>query len=234
MGAEPTIRTSPLAAALARVRGLGPACERALSRPRVVRALELRVRRGDEPDDAAIAVMALCARHDDAVGGEVLHDVMEDMTRFGSRLLPPLMRPLHDADDLVVSVLGDCFREIFELRVDTRAQLLALLRQRMLWKTRDRSRGLLSLKRREDLRVESGDRPESWTSGYSPMAQAAAREELQRLVRRLQSLTGRDRRILEMHLTQRPLTEIAKAAGLTPDATRRAVRRLLAAEDPAR
>ena len=217
-----------LATAVARIQGLGPASEAALGRRRVRRALELRLARGDAPGDAAIAVLARCARRDGAIGGELLRDVMEDLTRFGSRLLPPLMKPLHDADDLVVSVLGDCFAEIFEKRVETRAQLLALLRQRMRWKTRDRSRGLLSAKRREDLRVEPSEHADCWTSGPSPMSQAAAREELQRLVRRLQSLSGRDRTILRMHLSHRPVNEIAARAGLTPDATRRAVRRLLA------
>src|SRR5690606_927508 len=143
------------------------------------RSLRIRLARGVEASDALTALLARRARRDSAVAGELLHGMMDDLLRFGSHIMPPYMRRLHDPDDLVVSVLGDCFREVFAEPIEGRDHLLGILRGRMRWKSRDRGRNMLSLKRREDLRCDDSERAfAEWSAGPSLVEQVAARETL--------------------------------------------------------
>lgn len=214
--------------ALAAGRALGPACHATLDRQSVRRSLGIRLARGQKPEDALTAVLARRARRDSAVAGELLHGTMEDLLRFGSLIMPSYMRRLHDPDDLVVSVLGDCFRELFEQHIGGREELLVILRSRMRWKSRDRGRSMLSLKRREDLRCDDSARAfDEWSAGPSLVQQVAAREELREIALRLRQLSGRDRTVLAMHLAQRSVQEIADRVQVTPDAARRIVQRLV-------
>lgn len=217
-----------LEAAQALVRDLGPACEAVVRGRWAQRALRMRLDRGGSPQDALVALLSVRARRDRAVASELLRDVMGDLVAFGSRIMPPFMRRLHDPDDLVVSVLGDCFREVFQTPIGGREELLVILRGRIRWKSRERGRRMSSLKRRDDLRrVDSDQAVEQWSSGPSPPDQAEAREELQAIVRLLRSLSGHERTVLSLHLMEHTPAEIAERVQMTPDGVRRIVQRLL-------
>ena len=184
-----------------------------------------RMRGGAAPEDAVLAVIHASAGRRRRLADEFLAFFLADLTRLGHDRLAPSLDRFLDTGDLVQSVLGDLWRDLLELRFETRASFLALLAERLRWKASDRARGLRAGKRREDLRAAGDPAQHGNAAGPSPATEAGRREDWERLVLALTRLPERDRRMLRMSLQGSAVEEIARALDLEPETARKALQR---------
>jgi DNA-directed RNA polymerase specialized sigma24 family protein len=206
---------------------LGPESARALADPAAMALVLARMRAGARLGDAVLAQMHRAAREDGRVAEEFAGYLALELGRLGHGQAGAGLRRFLDTCDLVQSVLGDLWPEVFELEFVTREQFLALLAARVRWKAADLGRRMKAGHRREDLR--SAAAPEDFAAAHtpSPVTEAAAHEDLERLAALLARLPERDARLLRSWLQGRDWEEIGAAEGMTVAAARKAVQRAI-------
>ena len=223
--AAPPIETAAIVA-LAREQ-LGEASCRLLEQPAALEALRRDIAAGRGPLDALLAVVHGRLGQERALDDEFTAFFLSRLERAGSELLPrrSRLRRLVDTSDLVDSVFRDLAPDLAGLEFRTRQQFLALLVQRVGWKAKDKSRGLHTEKRREDLRVAMP--PENQLSRtldpeQQPLGESIRNEEIAQLFEILQRLPERDRQLLVLHLQEKSLQAIAAEMGMSYSAAAKA------------
>lgn len=208
---------------------LGPAAERLLaSAPGAALALA-RMRAGADADDAVLGLVHAHAADDAELAGEFAGWLMLEMRRAGRGLAGPALRRFLDTGDLVQSVAGDLWPELFELGFETRGQFLALFASRLRWKATDRARAQNAARRREDLRVEpADDELDAARSAPSPATEAGDREDAERLALALGRLPERDARMIRRWLEGENWEKIGASERMEPESARKAVQRAIA------
>jgi len=206
---------------------LGPESARAIAEPAAMALVLARMRSGASLSDAVLGQLHRLAREDGRVAEEFASYLALELGRISHGQAGPGLRRFLDTCDLVQSVMGDLWPEVFELEFVTREQFLALLAGRVRWKAADRSRRMKAGHRREDLRAAGA--PEDLAAAHtpSPVTEAESREELERLAALLARLPERDARLLRGWLQGRDWEEIGAAEGLTVAAARKAVQRAI-------
>lgn len=229
MGHSPPPAASPddLRAAAATL--LGPAAAQFLASPAGAALARARLRGGADLTDAVLGVAHGSAREDPGIASEFAGWLLLELRAAGRGLAGPALRRFLDTGDLVQSVAGDLWPELFELRFETRGQFLALFAARLRWKAVDRARMHQSGQRREDLRVEARDEdlePAGVTP--SPATEAADREEAELLALALARLSARDAEMIRAWLAGDTWERIGAAAGIAAESARKAVQRAIA------
>lgn len=208
---------------------LGPAAERLLASAPGVALARARMRAGAEADDAVLGIAHAHAGADGEVAGEFAGWLMLEMRRAGHGLAGPALRRFLDTGDLVQSVAGDLWPELFELEFETRGQFLALFASRLRWKAADRARGQNAARRREDLRVEASEADlDAARMAPSPATEAGDREDAARLALALGRLPERDARMIRRWLEGADWERIGVEERLEPESARKAVQRAIA------
>lgn len=208
-------------------RHLGPASARYLGEAEVEVRWRGRVRGGASELDAWLAEVFLGAREDPALASEFWGWAHRTLTRC-SGSTPAQVRSVVAEEDLVQSVLGDLSADAAELTFETRAQFIRLLIRRHQWKQRDRIRGAVSGRRREDLRAPASSEELPLPSGArTPQSLVGGREEAIRVLRCIQGLPTRDRHLVRMRMRGADLQEVAAELDLSLDSARRAMSRAL-------
>jgi len=206
---------------------LGPASERFLSEPAAQVLVLSRLRNGDDLEDAVLAEVHRAAAGNRSVADEFLSFFLSDLMKVGHRLRSSALQRYLDTGDLVQSVMGDLWQDLFSLRFETRGRFLSYLSRRLQWKASDHSRALQAGSRREDRRLDAD--PSELAERAAPMLDTVAEEDRERLAVLLPRLPERDRRLLQLFLKGHALAEIASEVGLSHGAARmalgRAVRR---------
>lgn len=213
---------------------LGPASSQLLQDPAQQALCRARCRAGSQVDDAILALVFAQAKENQALAEEFLQFFFEDLQRLGHGKVAVGLRRFVETGDLVQSVVGDLWPQLFDLDFRGRDAFLALLAARVRWKATDRARALQSGRRREDLRVDSPGQDETLSplwEGESleagPMTELVAREEYEAMVLALHRLPEREGRLLRAHLAGNSWATIAQAEGLQPESARKAVQRAL-------
>lgn len=207
---------------------LGPASGELLSRAEVQALVLSKIRDGRALEDAVLAVSYRAARSDPKAADEFLAYFLNDLMRMGHYLLSPGLRRFLDTGDLVHSVLGNLWKEIREVRFETRSQFLAYLSNGLRWKASGNRRKYMTWPRRTlggPAGVEASLQLESEVPG--PATAAGLSEEASRLTLVLHRLPERDREILRLYLLGAKLPEIARELDLSSDAARQALRRAI-------
>lgn len=208
---------------------LGPAAERLLASASGAALALGRVRAGATLDDAVLGVAHAAARDDAELASEFAGWLLLEMQAAGRGIAGPALRRFVDTGDLVQSVAGDLWPELFELGFETRGQFLALFASRLRWKAADRARAQRAGRRREDLRVEPREEDRGAAGGPpSPATEAGDREEAERLALALARLPERDARMIRRWLEGADWAAIGAAEGLAPESARKAVQRAIA------
>ena len=212
-------------------RHLGEASRRYLSLPSSVTSVELRIKGGQDLEDAVLAELHTRIRVDQWIANEFASLFLLDLMQIGKptmSLTSPLRRFL-DTGDLVNSVFGDLWSDLADLHFESRGQFQSLFEQRMNWKAASQARRLDARTRQERRRVaaQPADLDLLDESQQAPLKQAMAKEEHDRLVLLLVRLNDRDREILTLHLQGRSKEEIATTLGLTHEAARMAIKRAI-------
>lgn len=208
---------------------LGPAAERLLGSAPGAALARARLRAGADPDDAVLGLVHGHAAADAELAAEFAGWLLLEMQRAGRGLAGPALRRFLDTGDLVQSVAGDLWPELFELEFETRGQFLALFASRLRWKAADRARAQNAARRREDLRVEPGeDDLDAARAAPSPATEAADREEIARLALALGRLPERDARMIRRWLEGADWERIGAEERLAPESARKAVQRAIA------
>jgi len=211
---------------------LGPASAALLQDPAQLALLQARLRAGMSAQDAFLALIFAAAPEQPALAEEFLQFFFEDLQRLGHGRVAVGLRRFVETGDLVQSVVGDLWPQLFDLEFRSRDAFLALLAARVRWKATDRARGLRSGRRREDLRVDDPGTASPLWEGVSaeagPMTELVAREEYEGMVLALNRLPKREGRLLRAHLAGQDWETIAAAEGLQPESARKAVQRALA------
>lgn len=208
---------------------LGPAAERLMNSAHGAALALARIRAGADLDDAVLGLAHAQAVDDAELAGEFAGWLMLEMRRAGRGLAGPALRRFLDTGDLVQSVAGDLWPELFELGFETRGQFLALFASRLRWKAADRARAQNAARRREDLRVESApDELDAARVAPSPATEAGDREDAERLALALGRLPERDARMIRRWLEGEHWDVIGAAEQLAPESARKAVQRAIA------
>lgn len=226
MGEESAAALAERARAYAESR-LGPASVAYLVAPETMVLVLGRMRSGRSLEDAVLAeVFRGAARHHE-LADEFLAHFLADLQSLGHGRISAGLRRFLDTGDLVQSVLGDLWRDVLQVRFETRTQFLSYLAQALRWKSGNEAQRLAAGKRREDLRA---DLPveEAAGSGPRPATLAGAEEERERLALLLLRLPLRDRELLAGFLRGETHQEIGARLGLGPDAVRMGLQRALA------
>ncbi len=211
---------------------LGPASEKRLADPAVRAAVRERLKRGLSLADAVVGEMHACLNSDRRVADEFVAYFLIDLMRVGrlSMSASNRLRRFLDTGDLVMSVFGDLWTDLGDLRFESRNQFTALFAKRMGWKAVDQVRRLQSKRRAEDMRLHQD--PEeldvgTTDAGTAPLPEAIRKEEREQLILILLRLKDRDRAILTLHLQNRSIDAIATELGLSYDAARQALNRAI-------
>ena len=169
-----------------------------------------RLRNGAELEDAVLALVHGAMAEDRQVANEFLAYFLNDVLRTGRPMLSPALRTFLDTWDLAQSVFGDLWPQLLDVRFESRAQFLSLLRQRLSWKASNRARGLASHLRTASERAESVDPPDD---APSPERLADLREAEERMILAMVRLPERDRALLEAHLRGESAGDLARRFG---------------------
>lgn len=228
--ADPAM-SGPDAAALEFARTeLGPASERLLCRPDAAAGVAARMASGRSLEDAVLAEVHGGIGGDRRVADEFCAYFLYDLMKMGSLSMSATsrLRRFLDTGDLVLSVFGDLWGGVADLRFESRQQFTALFNQRMGWKAIDQARRLSSRRRADDRRLPQ--RPEelelSAPEGESsPLPEAIRNEERERLILVLLRLSDRDRAVLTLHLQGHSIESIGEQLDLNYDAARQALKR---------
>lgn len=199
-------------------RSLGPASEVALAQPAAQAVVLSRVRGGAELEDAVLAVIHGSIARNGHLANEFVAHFLGDVLRTGRPMLSPRLRSFLDTCDLAQSVFGDLWPQLADVRFDSRAQFLSLMRQRLSWKASNRARGLRS-DGAHDAAVEPLD------DAPSPQRALDLREEQELMILAMVRLAPRDRDLLEAHLRGEDGPAIARRFSLSLPAAQKALTR---------
>ncbi len=197
---------------------LGPASEAAMARPAAQAVVLSRVRGGAELEDAVLAVTHASMVDDREVANEFVAYFLSDVLRTGRPMLSPRLRSFLDTWDLAQSVFGDLWPQLAEVRFESRAQFLSLMRQRLSWKASNRARGFA----RDEPAQDAIDVPDE---GPSAERLLDLREEEERMILAMVRLAPRDRKLLEAHLRGEDGAAIARRFSLSLPAAQKALTR---------
>jgi RNA polymerase sigma factor (sigma-70 family) len=216
---QPEERTELVERALAFARdSLGPASEAAMARPAMQALMLSRVRGGADPEDAVLGVIHGAMADDRQLQNEFVAHFLTDVLRAGKPMLSPRLRSFLDTCDLAQSVFGDLWPQLADVRFETRAQFLSLMRQRLSWKASNRARALPPSAAAAEPHEPADDAP-------SPERALDLREEHELMILALVRLAPRDRELLEAHLRGEDGAAIAKRFSLSLAAAKKALTR---------
>ena len=199
---------------------LGPASAAALAAPAAQAVVLSRVRGGAEVEDAVLAVIHAAMAGDCQLANEFVAHFLGDVLRTGRPMLSPRLRSFLDTWDLAQSVFGDLWPQLADVRFDSRAQFLSLMRKRLSWKASNRARGVA--------REQPGggdDAVEPADDGPSPERSLDLREEQELMILAMVRLAPRDRELLEAHLLGEDGAAIARRFSLSLPAAQKALTR---------
>ncbi len=182
-----------------------------------------RVEHGFKVQDAVLAEVHRASKEDRQVANEFVSYFLQDMLRVGSGALRDGLRRYLDTGDLVMSVFGDLWSELADLKFESRTRFVTLLGRRLQWKAVDQARrGANRVQGSEALGASqlSSDQP-------GPETRFELDEEAERLALVLHRLSERDRRLLRMRLKGHSNEQIAQAEDMLVPATRKALERAL-------
>ncbi|MGB0951757.1 MAG: RNA polymerase sigma factor [Planctomycetota bacterium] len=219
---------------------LGPASLEVVGDPATQARLLGRLRTGAAAEDALLALIHRLAADHAELAAEFVQFFFEDLHRLGHGRVRIGLRRFIETGDLVQSVVGDLWPQMFDLEFRTRDAFLALLAARVRWKANDRARSFDAGRRREDRRRDIPHAKCSSASaedtvwepedpGAGPATELVSREEYEAMVLALQRLPERARRLLRAHLAGEDWATIAAREDLQPESARKAVQRALAA-----
>lgn len=202
---------------------LGPSSARLLAHADVQALLRSRLRDGRSLPDAVLGLVHERARSDRSVADEFLAYFLDELVRSQRVSLAPALRRYLETGDLVQSVAKDVWEDLARVEFESRAGFIALLAQRLRWKTLDKARAARRDKRGEDRRVDLDlvERPLP-DPAASPATRLELREQSERMVLALLRLSERDRTILRLYLAGASTAALAKALGIREEAARRA------------
>lgn len=211
---------------------LGPASERLLRDPEVRAGVRARLERGFSLGDSVLGEMHSRLSRDRRVADEFVAHFLFDLMKMGrlSMSASTRLRRFLDTGDLVMSVFGDLWTDLGDLRFESRNQFTSLFAKRMGWKAVDQVRRLKSKRRAEDMRLPHD--PEELELGAAdtataPLPEAIRKEEREQLILILLRLKDRDRQVLTLYLQDRSIEAIGHELGLSYDAARQALKRAL-------
>ena len=207
---------------------LGPESAAFLEDPAQGALVLSRVRRGAELEDAVLGVVHEASGERQALASEFLGFFFDEFVRTTGPTVSGGLRRLVDTEDLLVSVAGDMWPEVSDLRFDNRGAFLRLLGQRLKWKAGDRVRQRRHAGRREDLRIEM-DPVDIDPAGdvLQPPEQLIGQEEKEQLESVLQNLSERDAALVRMHLEGEGVEAMMELLDASRPTTRRALLRAL-------
>ncbi|PCJ55708.1 MAG: hypothetical protein COA70_01120 [Planctomycetota bacterium] len=214
---------------------LGPASLRVVGDVALQAQLLGRMRAGATAENALLGFIHAAASDDRALAEEFVQFFFEDLHRLGHGRVRVGLQRFVETGDLVQSVVGDLWPQMFDLEFRSRDAFLALLAARVRWKAMDRARSMDSARRREDLHVSPSALADASSADVwdppdlhpGPVTEMVSREEYEGMVLALQRLPERARRLLRAHLAGDDWETIAKAEGLQPESARKAVQRAL-------
>ena len=207
---------------------LGPHSEALIARPEAQALLLSRLRAGCDLPDAVLGVVHGASATERAAADEFLAYFLADLQRGAGGLVPIGLRRYLETSDLVQSVLGDIWRELAEVRFESRARFVSFLAQRLRWKASDRRRALGGAKRALDRHVDADLRElPAFDPSAGPATAAGSREETETLILKLLRLPERDRELIRLHLLGERTEAIARRLGLAHEAARKALQRAL-------
>lgn len=218
-------------------RRLGPASLEVVRDPACQAQILGRLRSGTDPRDALLGLIHGMAGEREALAAEFVQFFFEDLHRLGHGQVRVGLKRFVETGDLVQSVVGDLWPQMFALDFRGRDAFLALLAARVRWKARDRARAFDAGTRREDLRIQARPSPsgESRSPDWEtpdphagPATELISREEYEAMVLALQRLPERPRRLLRAHLAGEDWATIAEREDLQPESARKAVQRAMA------
>ena len=200
---------------------LGPASSELVADPATQALLLSRQREGQDVADAVLAEVHRCMGRSLPLANEFLSYFLADLHRMGHPLLSPGLHRFLDTGDLAHSVLGDLWPQLGALEFRGRRAFLALLSQRLRWKSSDKARRTQRLGSGEELQELDP------SIADSPLTRASSRDEHERLILILSRLKERDRVLLAAYLQGKPMDEVMSALGLGYEAARKAQRRAI-------
>ena len=199
---------------------LGPESAAFLRDARVRVLVLARLRAGAELPDAVLAEVHREAAGNRSLANEFLGYFLRSAHLRGRRSLRMGLRRFLDSWDLAQSGLGDVWSDLASLRFDDRASFLALLAQRMRWKS---SRLGERTSRLEEIDEPSTPDPADDGSNHSePERRAIESEESGLLALAVLKLSARDQALVRSYLRGAPIEAVMREHGLGYEAARRA------------
>lgn len=205
---------------------MGPASSRCLAGGEVQARIQARIRGGAAVADAVLAEIHAAAAGDRQLADEFLSYFLQDLLKLGHGAMRPALRRYMDTGDLVQSVLGSFWQEIFHGKFQSRAQFCSYLAQRLRWKASDRERALQTGRRREDRRI--GLAPEQRPAAArdeTPSEQLGRQEEIDRILVVLARLPELERELLRGRLRGEAVAGLAFRLHMTVDQARQGLQR---------
>jgi DNA-directed RNA polymerase specialized sigma24 family protein len=207
------------------LRLLGPASAAFAASPEGSAATRARLAEGATPEDAVLGAVHAAAFADRALADEFMGLVLRDLAGLAREKVSGALGAWVEAVDIQQSVAGDVWRQFGQIAFHSRSEFVALLARRAAWKASDKSRRRAS--RPADGAESGGDRladvADQGASG--PATLAMDRDELLRHREKLAvvmlRLSEGDRKLLQWHLEQVPVKEIARRRGVAPESVAR-------------
>src|SRR5262245_52081798 len=199
--------------------GLGNAAGPHIERPEILTSAVLRRLAGRNVEDAVLAEIHAALPGNRALADDFAAYLLYDLMRMGSNSMAASsgLRRFLDTGDLVLSVFGDLWHDIPDVKFESCAQFKQLFAQRLNWKAASTARRFTDGTRGEqhrlprppeDLDLAAGD------EGGTPLSAAIREEERARLILILLRLSDRERQVLTLHLKGHGPGEIAQRLGL--------------------
>jgi RNA polymerase sigma factor (sigma-70 family) len=211
---------------------LGRASLNHVSRPEVMAAIVARRGAGQSLEDAVLAEIHAGLPGNAALADQFAAYLLYDLMRMGSNSMAASsgLRRFLDTGDLVLSVFGDLWHDIPDVKFDSCAQFKMLFAQRLNWKAASSARRFKAGSRGEQHRLAHS--PEeldlaAHDEGATPLNAAIREEERARLILILLRVSDRDRQVLTLHLKGLGPGEIAQRLGLPYDAARMSLSRAI-------
>lgn len=210
----------------------GPISERHFQNPEARAAVRRRMAAGADLTDGVLAELHGHLGGNRRIADEFAAYFLFDLMKMGKTSMASTskLRRFLDTGDLVLSVFGDIWVDIAQLRFESRQQFKSLFAQRMNWKAADQARRLDTGRRQEDRRVP--EQPEDLDlrdldSASAPLSNSIQKEERERLILILLRLNDRDRQLLSCRLRGESVQQIAEKMDLSYDTARKAVSRAI-------
>jgi RNA polymerase sigma factor (sigma-70 family) len=211
---------------------LGRASLNHVSRPEVMAAIVARRVSGHSLEDAVLAEIHAGLPGNAALADQFAAYLLYDLMRMGSNSMAASsgLRRFLDTGDLVLSVFGDLWHDIPDVKFDSCAQFKMLFAQRLNWKAASSARRFTAGSRGEQHRHARPPEDLDLAAGEddgTPLHAAIREEERARLILILLRLSDRERQVLTLHLKGLGPGEIAQRLGLQYDAARKALSRAI-------